>query len=357
MRKKLDKIVKTTLLCCTFIASISMSTNAHNGSKEDANGGHKDILNISKLGNYHYHHGYEAHSHDGGICPKLVEEGKKDGLEHGREHGYSGLQEIEYSYEDKSAELKVYETSYIPEYEKSYNQAFREATKELKLVAENGYKMGLKGDAKTTNDYSHILLKEAYENSYEIGYEEYKKVEAKKYEEDGRKHGYEGISRIQFENQIEEFILAYNNGYDDGVNKRKEEIIKEGKDAAIYNKPKNESYKDEELEWYEEGFKAGNVLLQEIEKKAKEQVDKEAGNEVPAEYKVYEDIYNKYYKDKLNTKEKELEAIASQENRKLIIQTTMICIVAISIIVPIGFLIKNKSKKINNQEEYDDMVA
>lgn len=41
---------------------------AHSG-RTDANGGHRDNKNASGLGSYHYHHGYGAHLHPGGVCP------------------------------------------------------------------------------------------------------------------------------------------------------------------------------------------------------------------------------------------------------------------------------------------------
>lgn len=39
------------------------------GGRTDSSGGHKDNKNASGLGAYHYHHGYEAHLHDGNVCP------------------------------------------------------------------------------------------------------------------------------------------------------------------------------------------------------------------------------------------------------------------------------------------------
>lgn len=50
------------LLCLTLI--LPTATFAHSG-RTDANGGHWDEEN----GDYHYHHGYEAHYHPGGVCP------------------------------------------------------------------------------------------------------------------------------------------------------------------------------------------------------------------------------------------------------------------------------------------------
>lgn len=41
---------------------------AHSG-RTDSQGGHHDNKNKSGLGSYHYHHGYPAHLHPGGVCP------------------------------------------------------------------------------------------------------------------------------------------------------------------------------------------------------------------------------------------------------------------------------------------------
>lgn len=46
----------------------TLTASAHSG-RTDANGGHHDYKNKSGLGSYHYHHGYPAHLHEGGICP------------------------------------------------------------------------------------------------------------------------------------------------------------------------------------------------------------------------------------------------------------------------------------------------
>lgn len=47
-------------ICVLFITTAS----AH-GGRTDANGGHYDRA----TGEYHYHHGYSAHQHPGGVCP------------------------------------------------------------------------------------------------------------------------------------------------------------------------------------------------------------------------------------------------------------------------------------------------
>ena len=62
---------------CKRIASVSaaillcigtLCCSAHSG-RTDSSGGHRDNKNKSGLGDYHYHHGYPAHLHPGGVCP------------------------------------------------------------------------------------------------------------------------------------------------------------------------------------------------------------------------------------------------------------------------------------------------
>lgn len=61
----MKRIVSVSIsLCLVF----SLSALAHSG-RTDSNGGHRDTNNVSGLGSYHYHHGYSAHLHPGGVCP------------------------------------------------------------------------------------------------------------------------------------------------------------------------------------------------------------------------------------------------------------------------------------------------
>ena len=53
-----------TVLSIACITVLSISAYAHSG-KTDASGGHYD----HSTGVYHYHHGYPAHQHTGGVCP------------------------------------------------------------------------------------------------------------------------------------------------------------------------------------------------------------------------------------------------------------------------------------------------
>ena len=61
------KIVKTTALCLLVfltVIALALPVQAHSG-RTDSSGGHYD----RSTGKYHYHHGYSAHQHTGGVCP------------------------------------------------------------------------------------------------------------------------------------------------------------------------------------------------------------------------------------------------------------------------------------------------
>lgn len=61
-------------LCFLLLFSLSFSTLAFaHGGRTDEYGGHHDYNNVSGLGSYHYHHGYEAHLHPNGVCPYEAE--------------------------------------------------------------------------------------------------------------------------------------------------------------------------------------------------------------------------------------------------------------------------------------------
>lgn len=58
-----------------LIGACTLTVFAHSG-RTDEDGGHYD----SSTGEYHYHHGWPAHSHDGGKCPYNFE----DNVDHDR---------------------------------------------------------------------------------------------------------------------------------------------------------------------------------------------------------------------------------------------------------------------------------
>lgn len=61
--KRIASVSAAILLCIG-----TLCCSAHSG-RTDSSGGHRDNQNKSGLGSYHYHHGYPAHLHPGGVCP------------------------------------------------------------------------------------------------------------------------------------------------------------------------------------------------------------------------------------------------------------------------------------------------
>ncbi len=81
---KLVKTSKLVILSITIFLFSVININAHEGIHGDISvEGHNDMLNISNLGNYHYHHGEEAYLHQKGVCEfrklEALEDGKEDG--------------------------------------------------------------------------------------------------------------------------------------------------------------------------------------------------------------------------------------------------------------------------------------
>lgn len=58
----MKRFVPILVVICIVLCSFPVF--AHSG-RTDANGGHYD----RSTGEYHYHHGYSAHQHPGGVCP------------------------------------------------------------------------------------------------------------------------------------------------------------------------------------------------------------------------------------------------------------------------------------------------
>ena len=71
---KSKKILFATIMIL-LIGCLTFSSFAHSG-RTDGSGGHYD----STTGAYHYHHGYPAHQHTGGICPYEYDDNTDDNI-------------------------------------------------------------------------------------------------------------------------------------------------------------------------------------------------------------------------------------------------------------------------------------
>lgn len=65
---KQHRLFSIITIAALLITAVSFTALAHSG-RTDSAGGHHDYKNASGLGSYHYHHGYPAHLHPGGVCP------------------------------------------------------------------------------------------------------------------------------------------------------------------------------------------------------------------------------------------------------------------------------------------------
>lgn len=109
------------VFCLIFAFS---AASAHSG-RTDANGGHWD----RSTGEYHYHHGYPAHQHPGGVCPYNYNDltGSSSGSSSGSTSSGSGSgsvaaaaaesnsaedSSIEYKYNNGAGDDGTYETAY-----------------------------------------------------------------------------------------------------------------------------------------------------------------------------------------------------------------------------------------------------
>ncbi|MBQ6632158.1 MAG: hypothetical protein IJH55_08720 [Romboutsia sp.] len=230
---------------------------------------HKDIWNKCGLGagNEHYHHGYKAHSHTGGVCKYIETEkqnwAQKHGNEDGYENGYLGL-EKEYKYKESDAYYAIYKKSY----DEKYTQAKNKAESESSAYYDRGRELGKNGES-LEGSYTNKIFDKAYKEGYKKGYEEYKSNVSEEYRQKGINDGISYLRKISFDNLEEYMIEAYESGYNEGFNKYKNSIINNGYSAAFGNGNEDPSYTQEEKDWYKEGFDKGNNRLEEIKAEAR----------------------------------------------------------------------------------------
>ena len=95
---------KSSLLFVLLLVSLTCTAYAHPG-KTDSNGGHHD----RSTGEYHYHHGYPAHQHYGGVCPYAYDDrtgqnsGSSGSSSSGSSNGSPSSGQHSHTYDSKSA--------------------------------------------------------------------------------------------------------------------------------------------------------------------------------------------------------------------------------------------------------------
>ena len=260
----MKRLKNTIILTILIVMTNKTSINAHINESVD---GHSDIFNISGLGNYHYHHGYEAHLHPNGVCEYREAEkqnlAKKQGSEDGYEFGYLGLDK-KYNYFENDAYYSIYKNAYDESYEKGKNNAESES----KVYYNIGKELGKNGES-LKGSYDNKIFDKAYRNGYNEGYKEYKAKVIKEYRQKGLNDGKLYNIKISFDGLEDYMINAYESGYSEGLLEYAKKVRDNGYSAAFGNGNKKPSYTEEENKWYDEGFNKGLKALEKIKDEAR----------------------------------------------------------------------------------------
>ncbi|MBU8877967.1 YHYH domain-containing protein [Bacillus sp. FJAT-29790] len=237
---------------------------------------------------------------------------KKDGEEKGKKDGATsfsaGKNNNDYSYSSGSSEL------YIIAYKEAFTTSWQ-IEKSRKDAFENGYEQGLLQDEIVIpTNFETDILRSEYEKGHKEGVNERDKNEMIKYEKEGHSLGYDVKEfAVPADLQKEIYIDALKQGYEAGLQKRKEEIVKEGYTFAFKQmKYENNLYEGKKhfSNWFKEGYESNDVAA-EIKIKAIKLGKENKEYTIPEKYKVNADAIALY--DKLFL---EGQKIQKEENRK-----------------------------------------
>lgn len=108
------------LFVCTLVSALLISTALAHSGRTDSNGGHYN----RSTGTYHYHHGYPAHQHPGGVCPYDYDD------QTGKNSGNSIT---------SSTSFDNYENEYLKEKQRAADnyELYQNTVEELNKVKEN----------------------------------------------------------------------------------------------------------------------------------------------------------------------------------------------------------------------------
>lgn len=151
MNKKHIKIIASTILFI-LVFCFAFSALAHSG-RTDSSGGHYD----RSTGEYHYHHGYPAHDHIGGVCPYDYDD--KTGVNSGGSSGSSNNN----SYKSTKV-ITEYKT---PEY-LAWLQFAVFALSIIALSSISAYLIQRKKNKKIKDEFSEYKLKYNYGTEYKL---------------------------------------------------------------------------------------------------------------------------------------------------------------------------------------------
>ncbi|CEG26366.1 YHYH domain-containing protein [Bacillus sp. B-jedd] len=221
--------------------------------------------------------------------------GEQDGYNQGLKEGYEGAEKDGKTSRGSNAFIIAFATGY----DKGYIEGEKRLNSEKSKASDEGYQLGKRQNtiAIPSAYQKHDQLKFAFESGFKKSIAEQIEAKIKLYREKGYKDGKDDVYDAPNEN---EFIEAYDEGYEKAQNELKDHHFQQGYEAAFtmleYKDPNldNEKFKD----WFIEGFKA-NLEVEKIKEDALKQGRKGDTLIIPDNYKAGKNIYEFYYKQGL----------------------------------------------------------
>ena len=268
---------------------------------------------------------------------------KKTGNDQGEKDGATsfldGKKNNDFLYASGSSEL--YKSSYIEAFASSW-----QLTKNSKDSYDKGYEQGLSQDEIVIPAvFQTDILTPEFEKGHKAGEDERDKNEIAKYGKEGQALGYE-VKELAITADIikDIYIEAFKQGYESGLQKRKEEVVEEGYNYAFKQmKFANSPYEGKEhfSEWIKEGYD-NNELAVEIKTKSIELGKENKAYTIPKKYMVNDDAIALH--DKLFLKGQNIQEEIDRNNRNTLLTTGAIGIPAVG--GGIYFWTRKRKKKI-----------
>ncbi|MGG0668641.1 YHYH domain-containing protein [Sporosarcina koreensis] len=317
-----------------------------NGKTSGESQGYEDGYNrrnknsSTDMGNEGYKKGYAsgyAAGYKEGI-EKIKEEDRQSGATLGEGDGKTALRKgenKEVSMNDSKSD--DWNTAYKAAFIKSYDYE-----KIVQNAEQSGHNLGysLTELAIPADFAKDVTVKTAFESHYKTGFE--KRIEEEKQEhlELGNKDGY-ALSSLAIASMDDRFISSYEQGYEEGKSKRKEEVLAEGYQSAFVNLDYQETadYANRELvDWFKEGFHSNEIAVQ-IKETAFDNGYANSKYVIPEEFEVNEASIALY--DSLFLEGQE---VRTQEKQKSLKTATGISLAAGGIGLG-GYLLRIRKKK------------
>ena len=268
-------------------------------------------------------------------------EDKKNGTEQGEKAGIAsfldGKQNNDFSYATDSSE--IYRNYYIEAFTASWQLA-----KSKKESYDSGYKQGLSQDEiEIPAALQTDTLKSQYEKGHKTGVDERDKKEIAKYTEQGYAVGYE-VKELAISDDIEKeiYVDAFKQGYESGLQTRKDEVVEEGYNYAFKQiQYENSPYEGENRlsEWFKEGYDS-NELAAEIKIKSIELGKENKEYTIPEKYKVTDDAIALH--DELFLKGQMIQEEIDRKNRNALMTSGA---VGVPVVGGALFLISKRKRK------------